>query len=204
MRNTVGTQLNYDPEEDFDYFLGQLRSNSQLEWTWLFQMFRERVVPWLFKKDGNLPKEAIVATEEFIEEIFANCLFQFYELFAKGEFHNMADLRGLIFRIGEYKLKEGYHHVKRDSLIYFTDDLTNDGSTEVQDQLTVEEYNERDSVGQLREFIEQLSPIEQKILIRYSKGEELGSIASNLGISAAACRKRKQRALEKLKELVTK
>ncbi|MCR9285825.1 MAG: hypothetical protein NXI23_00400 [Bacteroidetes bacterium] len=204
MSTKYGNLIEYDPETHFDRFLKELRLNSQPEWTWLLSMFRDRVVPWLFKKDGNLPKEAIVATDEFVEEVFANSLFRFYELFPDGEFKNMGDLRGLIFRIGEYKLKEGYHSVKRDGLIYFTDDLHNDGSTIIQYKLTIEAYQEQDSVSQLREYIQQLNPTEQDILIRYSKGEELGSIALNLGLSAAACRKRKQRALEKLKELVSK
>ncbi len=204
----MGTQIkpsfNYDPEKEFSRFLTQLRANSQPEWLWLLDMFRNRVVPWLYKKDGNLPKEAIVSTDEFVEEVFANSLFQFYELFPKGEFKSLADLRGLIFRIGELKLKEGYHGIKRDGLIYFTDDVSREHISEYQNKQTVNSFNEVEVIGELREYIRQLGKEDQEILLRYSRGEELGSIAGNMGISAAACRKRKQRALEKLKELVSK
>ena len=198
----INAVLNYNPESQFSKFLEQLRQNNAAEWTWLLDMFRKRVVPWIYKKDGNLPKEAIVATNEFVEEVFANSLFRFYEIFPTGDFKSLAELRGLIFRIAELKLKEGYNKVRRDSLIYFTDDLSKGNLTSVQDNLTLEEFNQSENVGILREHIKTLNKTDQKILIRYSKGEELNSIAENLGLSSSACRKRKQRALEKLKQLV--
>ena len=204
----MGTHLkpsfNYDPEKEFVSFLKKLRANSQPEWLWLLDMFRDRVIPWLYKKDGNLPREAIVSTNEFVEEVFANSLFRFYELFPTGEFNSLADLRGLIFRIAEFKLKEGYKSIKRDGIIYFTDDVSRGKLSEFQDKQTVDAYVEIETISTLREQLDQMSPEDREMLLRYARGEELGSIAENLNITPAACRKRKQRALDKLKALVSK
>ena len=101
--------LDYNAEMKFDFFLEQLRKGKEKEWKWLMNQFRERVKPWLFKKDGNLPHGSIVSVDEFIEEIFTNSLYLFYEKFQQGEFKSLADLRGLMFRIAELKLKEGYY-----------------------------------------------------------------------------------------------
>ena len=196
------TKLSYDPEIEFSHFLQQLRRQAQPEWQWLMDMFRAKVKPYLFKIDGNLPVGTIASVDEFIEEVFANSLFRFYEQFAEGEFQSLAELRSLMFRIAEFKLKEGYYRVKRDKLLYFTDDVRTSNLTEHQDDLSIREVQEREAILELRDQINQLNPTDRELLIRFAKGEELGSIALNLGLEAAACRKRKQRALDKLKALV--
>lgn len=196
------TKLGYEPELEFSRFLEQLRKQAQPEWQWLMDMFRAKVKPYLFKIDGNLPAGTIASVDEFIEEVFANSLFRFYEQFAEGEFKSLAELRSLMFRIAEFKLKEGYYRVRRDGLLYFTDDVQVGNLAEHQDDLSVRETQERETILELRNQIEQLSPTDKELLTRFAKGEELGSIALNLGLEAAACRKRKQRALEKLKTLV--
>lgn len=196
------TKLSYDPEIEFLHFLQQLRGQAQPEWQWLMDMFRAKVKPYLFKIDGNLPAGTIASVDEFIEEVFANSLFRFYEQFAEGEFQSLAELRSLMFRIAEFKLKEGYYRVKRDKLLYFTDDVRTSNLTEHQDDLSIREVQEREAILELRDQINQLNPTDRELLIRFAKGEELGSIALNLGLEAAACRKRKQRALDKLKVLV--
>jgi len=198
-----GIELSYNPELEFPRFLQELQQQAQPEWTWLLEVFRQKVKPYLFKIDGNLPLGTIASVDEFIEEVFANSLFQFYEKFASGEFKSLADLRGLMFRIAEYKLKEGYQRVRRDKLIYFTDDVRTSNLTEKQDNLTIREAQEREIVAELRDQLTQLPTQDREIIVRFAKGEELGSIALNLGIEAAACRKRKQRAMEKLKQLVS-
>ena len=195
-------KLSYDPEKEFLRFLEQLRAQAQPEWQWLLDMFRAKVKPYLFKIDGNLPAGAIASVDEFIEEVFANSLYRFYEQFAEGDFQSFAELRSLMFRIAEFKLKEGYYRVRRDSLLYFTDDVRTSNLTEHQDELSVRESQEKETILELRNQIDQLPPLDRELLIRYAKGEELGSIALNLGLEAAACRKRKQRALDKLKALV--
>jgi DNA-directed RNA polymerase specialized sigma24 family protein len=107
-----------------------------------------------------------------------------------------------MFRIAEFKLKEGYHRVRRDKLLYFTDDVRTSNLNDRQDDLSIREIQERETILELRDQIEQLPPTDKELLVRFAQGEELGSIALNLGLEAAACRKRKQRALERLKVLV--
>jgi DNA-directed RNA polymerase specialized sigma24 family protein len=195
-------KLSYNPEIEFLHFLQQLRGQAQPEWQWLMDMFRSKVKPYLFKIDGNLPPGTIASVDEFIEEVFANSLFRFYEQFAEGEFNSLAELRSLMFRIAEFKLKEGYHRVRRDKLLYFTDDVRTSNLNDRQDDLSIREIQERETILELRDQIEQLPPTDKELLVRFAQGEELGSIALNLGLEAAACRKRKQRALERLKVLV--
>ena len=195
-------KLSYNPEEEFLRFLAKLRTQAQPEWQWLMDMFRAKVKPFLFKIDGNLPAGTIASVDEFIEEVFANSLFRFYEQFAEGEFQSLAELRSLMFRIAEFKLKEGYNRVRRDSLLYFTDDVRTSNLLEHQDELSIRELADKEIIAELRNQIEQLPTMEKELLIRFAQGEELGSIALKLGLEAAACRKRKQRALDKLKALV--
>ncbi|MFT4758507.1 MAG: DNA-directed RNA polymerase specialized sigma24 family protein [Paraglaciecola sp.] len=196
------TKLSYDPGIKFLHFLEQLRGQAQPEWQWLMDMFRAKVKPYLFKIDGNLPAGTIASVDEFIEEVFANSLFRFYEQFAGGQFQSLPELRSLMFRIAEFKLKEGYYRVRRDKLLYFTDDVRTSNLTEYQDDLSIREEQEREAILELRDQLELLNPTDKELLVRFAKGEELGSIALNLGLEAAACRKRKQRALDKLKILV--
>lgn len=196
------TKLSYNPEKEFEQFLQKLREQAQPEWQWLMDMFRSKVKPYLFKIDGNLPAGTIASVDEFIEEVFANSLFRFYEQFAAGEFQSLAEVRSLMFRIAEFKLKEGYHRVRRDKLLYFTDDVRTSNLTEHHDELSIREVAERETIAELRNQIGQLQPTDRELLTRFAKGEELGSIALNLGLEAAALRKRKQRALGKLKTLV--
>ena len=199
-----GKMLTYDPELEFRTFLKELRKQSTPEWQWLLDMFREKVKPWLFKIDGNLPPGAISSVEEFIEEVFANSLFRFTEQFHTGSFNSLADLRGLMFRIAEYKLKEGYHKIRRDRLIYFTDDVQSDPLTHDQKDLSSDERSQLEVVAEVREQLSRLGETDRNLLVRFARGEELGSIAMDLGLTPAACRKRKQRAMEKLKSLVLK
>ena len=194
--------VEYQPEKNFERFLEQLRTREPQAWQWLCDQFRAKVKPWLFKIDGNLPPGTILSVDEFIEEVFANSLFKFYEAFENGQFKSLADLRGLMFRIAELKLKEGYHKVRRDKLIYFTDDLNSGGLSAHQDDLSVRETQDQDLILELRDQVNKLSSSDRELLVRFARGEELASIAANLGLDPAACRKRKQRALQKLKQLV--
>ena len=101
-------------DQDFSSFLQALRSGQDLEWQWLVRHLRDRVVPWIRKRDGNLPTYTVVSESYFIEEVFAESMIKFYELFNTGTFKSLADLRGLLFRIADLKMKEGYRKVKKD------------------------------------------------------------------------------------------
>ncbi len=190
--------INYDPETSFEEFMSGLRQKQSLEWRWLVRHFRQVVVPWIRKKDGNLPLDSIVSVDDFVEEVFAKSMVRYYELFQEGTFHSLGDLRGLIFRIAEYKLKEGYHSVKRDKRIFFSDE---NGNEKLHDDAS-KNLEQRELVKALENEMNKLPAEDQELLLRYSNGERLKDIADDLGIDETSCRMRKYRAMKRLKGLM--
>jgi len=59
-------------------------------------------------------------------------------------------------------------------------------------------------IEEIKTKLNDLNGKDRDLLMRYFGGEELQDIADDLEISPAACRKRKQRIVEKLKNLVLK
>lgn len=183
---------------NFVDFVAQLKAQKQQEWQWLMAHFEELVIPWLFKK-ASLPVDYTMSKSAFIEEVFANSTYKFYELFKTGEFRALSDLRGLMFKIAALKLKEGYQKVKRDKLIYFSDNLlTVEGNAF---KLSLGERRRREALNEIKEHIYNLPNDEQQILTEYLKGESFKEIAETTGLSEANCRKKKQRALTKVKKM---
>lgn len=187
-------------EQQFDTFLQALNTGKDKEWQWLVSHLRERAVPWIRKKDGNLPQQTIVSESYFVEEVFAESLIKFYELFKTGTFRSLADLRGLLFRIAELKLKEGYRSVKKDHIVFFpefTSPILEDISLD-NDSKDIEA--QRSLVKEMEAQLAQLSKEEQEILLRYAKGEKLKHISADLQLKEETGRKKKQRALKLLRD----
>ena len=187
-------------EHQFETFLQALNAGKDKEWQWLVCHLRERAMPWIRKRDGNLPKQTIISEPYFIEEVFAESLIKFYELFKTGTFGSLADLRGLLFRIAELKLKEGYRSVKKDHMVFFPEftqpilediPLEND-SEEIEAQRTL--------VKEMEAQLAQLPKADREILLRFAKGEKLKNISADLQIKETAGRKKKQRALKQLRD----
>lgn len=192
--------ISISAEEHFGEFLNSLKKGKDGEWQWLVSHLRERAVPWIRKRDGNLPQGTIVSESYFVEEVFAESLIKFYELFQTGTFKSLADLRGLIFRIAEFKMKEGYRAVKKDKAVFFPEFYQ-----KISEDLEAEDFTEQIKQEQklVQELEKQLSSLpneEQEILKRYSKGEKLKKISEDLGLKEETGRKKKQRALSKLRE----
>jgi len=192
-----------EPEKSFDLFLKDLRQQEDKAWLWLLDHFREKVVPYIRKKDGRLPKDAIIAEPYFIEEIFANSLIKFYELFDKGEFENLGQLRSLMFRIAELKLKEAYKQVQKDKVLFFSTPPSSAGNKQIENDTISLEQEQQEVVQNLEQALEALPDIDRELLLRFSRGERLKKIASDLSINETNCRKKKQRALAKLRQLLT-
>lgn len=188
----------HQAENDFEHFLAKLKAQEAVEWTWLMGYLEELVIPWLFKKVTSLPKDYNMSRDAFVEEVFSNTTYKFYDIFKKGTFNSLADLRGLVFKIAALKLKEGYHKVKRDAKIYFNDEAstTFEGSMF---EMTKPERRRKEVLEEIKEHIYNLPMVEQTILIEYLKGESFKEISETTGLTAANCRKKKQRALEKVK-----
>lgn len=200
MKNIV---VKYSTETNFPSFLAALRRQDDAAWEWLLNHFRERVVPYIRKKDGRLPKDAIVSTEYFIEEVFSNSLIKFYELFEKGNFSNLGQLRGLMFRIAEIKLKEAYRQLKRDRVLYFSENESSKNQIADTVELTEREQKEQKVILKLESALKHLPESDREVLLRFAKGERLKNIAADLDINEVSCRKKKQRALGKLRKLLS-
>ena len=89
--------------------------------------------------------------------------------------------------------------------MYFTDDLeeTVPNYTETQ-QLTTGELYKKGLIQEIREYIALLPKDDQVIMLRYLNGYKFKEMSIALNIPEATCRKRKQRAMSKLKKFFKK
>ncbi|MFK7932823.1 MAG: RNA polymerase sigma factor [Saprospiraceae bacterium] len=195
--------MNYQPDERFDYFLTALQRQDPSEWKWLIARFRERLMPWLMSKTTSFSSRNITTRIQFVEEVFEESLLKFYELFKTGKFTKYGDLEATIVTVAKYKLKEGFARLKKEQRWYLTDEST---LVSISQQRETSNYYEqqqrRESIQLVRENLTKLKKEEQVLLTRFFAGEELQDIANDLAISPAACRKRKQRIVEKFKSII--
>ena len=199
----TGKLLPYSVDEHFGLFLERLKKQETAEWKWLLFEFRKVVLPWLRKKAQPLPVGGNMNMQDFLEEVFANSLFQFCKLFKEGNFENVHQIKSLLFRISELKLKEGYKKVHRDYLIFrFLEEMP--ASLNNHHNWNEANLNRLEQIQKITEQFKKLPVEDQHILRKFANGEQLKDIAKHLGISASACRKRKERALSKLKTFVLK
>jgi len=197
--------LNYNPDEYFDRFLLALQQKEQREWNWLIAKFRQRLLPFLRSRTQSYPSNALLSRQQFLEEVIEETLMQFYQLFQKGTFAAYSDLEATVVTTSTYKLKEGFARLKKERQLYFMEAEKLSVVREKQgSQETQLATKEAEQIALIKEKIQILDTAEKDLLIRYFNGEELQDIAEDLAISAAACRKRKQRILEKLKGLIFK
>lgn len=194
--------LNYDVENDFNRFLDALQKGESVEWKWLIAYFRANVIPWIRKKDGRLPPNSIISETYFVEQVFTQSLIQFYELFQNGDFRSFGHIRALMFKIAGIKLKEAYRKHKRDQIIYFSDNTVELQDWAKQQNLSEEEVSQIELIQVLKAGLTQIPEVDQRILIKFARGEKFSDIAQDMGLSEVNCRKRKQRAIERLKNLM--
>ena len=193
------TKRNQDIDARFGSFLLELQQGHTGSWNLLVKRLRQVTIPWLIIKTGQLPGYALQSNQEFSAEVFAESLVKFYELFAEGEFSNYQALQSLMFRIAELKLKEGLARIQKFKKVYRSD---SDEQMEAMIQQS-EKGKEKDLTRQiqaLKRHMSQLPEADRVLLQRYYRGEKLIDIARDMDITEASCRKRKQRALEKLKK----
>lgn len=199
MDNTKDKDLHHFAEQNFEDFLTALRKGDSEKWEWLVAHFRERAIPWIVKKDGNLPKDAIISQKYFVEEIFSESLIKFFELFKTGNFNGLPDLRGLLFRIADLKLKEGYRAFRKDQIIFFPEFFQKTAEDKEAKDFSAQIEEQQLLVKTLEAELANLPNEEKEILLRYSKGEKLKNISVSLGLKEENGRKKKQRALKTLR-----
>ena len=196
--------LGYDVEDNFSRFLQALRKGESVEWKWLIAYFRSNVIPWIRKKDGRLPVNSIISESHFVEQVFTQSLIQFYELFQSGNFESFNHIRSLMFKIADIKLKEAYRQHKKDQFIYFAEDDTSLKSMAGKTAFFEIEQQQTEHIQALKAALAKLPDLDRQILLKFANGERFNQIAVDLGLSEANCRKRKQRAMERLKNILKK
>ena len=185
--------------------MDQLQKQSPREWSWLVGQFRKRLMPVLMSRAKNIHSSALMTPPEFAEEVFEECLLKFYERFGDKVFEKYSDLEASIVRISDFKIKEGFAKIKRDQRLYFMD--AEALSVMREKHLKNEDAQEKEKVelvSEIHRHLSTLPPEESNLILRYFNGEDLKDIADGYNISPAACRKRKQRIIDKLKNLVLK
>jgi len=194
-------ELNKELNLDFADFLAQLKAGDAALWTQLVGRLRRVTVPWLAQRIGNLPNHALVSLDEFVLEIFANSLATYFPLFQKGTFNKYQELQSLMFRVAELKMKEAFTQLNREKAIYHPA-TSAEFEVAIQPPLTNEEKEQKERITNIQTKLKQLPEKDQKLLLRYYEGEKMVAIAEELGIAESSIRKRKQRALDRLKKLV--
>lgn len=197
--------LNYTPDEDFARFLTALEQKEQREWNWLIAQFRQRLLPFLRSRTQSYPTTALLDRGQFLEEVIEETLLQFYQIFQKGSFSKYADLEATVITTAGFKLKEGFARLRKEQKTYFMDvDALNAVREKRGNQEEALAAEEAEQIALIKNKLNLLEANEKDLLVRYFNGEELQDIAEDLNISPAACRKRKQRIVEKLKGLIVK
>ena len=194
--------LDYDVETHFDRFLSALRRQEEAEWRWLHRHFQAKVLPWIRKKNGRLPAHAIVSTSYFVEEVFAQSLIRFYELFQTGQFEDLGQIRGLMFKIADLKLKEGYRKLDRDRLVFKQAREPQGAKVQTELEATEDLKVQQEIVRKLEKEFDALSQADRELLELYFNGESYREIALALNVKESVCRKRKQRLIERLRKMV--
>lgn len=198
-------KITYDPNQDFGHFLTELQKQSPKEWNWLIMKFRQKLIPFFKKRIQYYSSKALLSKDQFIEEVMEETLLQFLKSFKSGSFSSYSDLEATVVTIGGYKLKEGFARLKKEQRIYFMEvDALNVMRENLSRNDQEVEANQLQRIVEVKEKLELLPAEEKDLLLRFFNGEELQDIAEELKISAAACRKRKQRILSKLKNFIFK
>lgn len=195
----------HDPDENFAVFLEKLRSGSPIAWRTLVTRFRKRLITWLLKKTSAYPPYALLSKKQFVEEVFEESLLKFYELFQNGRFDRYDDLEAMMVTVAGYKLKEGFARLKKERRMYaenIPEQAYGAGQQHPGVQHPGDEQSTEELIWIVKESFRKLDADERDMLTRFYNGEELQEIALLRKISPETCRKRKQRALEKLKTFV--
>ena len=182
--------------KSFEEFLEALRTGNTSTWTQLVTTLRSVTMPWLLKRIGTLPTYSLISSQELANEVFAESLAKFYNIFPTGTFHKHQDLQSLLFKIADLKLKESFARLKKDQQILRLSTYPNLEEISKLEEVDQDEIEQKKLVYQ---YLLSLPTEERTLLQRYYWGERLKDIAEDMGISEVNCRKKKQRALAKLK-----
>jgi DNA-directed RNA polymerase specialized sigma24 family protein len=182
---------------EFANFLNDLYVRSPLAWERLTVKLRKRLIPMLNYKTSLYPSNALQTKTEFIEEVFEETLLKFADILPSCTFNDYSGIEAMAVTISRYKLQEGFARLRREQRLHLmeTEDL-NRLAEERQEETLLSGELSTQHIERAKVLIEQLNEIDKDILIRFFEGEELNKIAEDHNLSAHACRKRKQRAMD--------
>jgi len=189
-------------EMEFKVTLLQLQQRDQAAWNTLVGQLRRVTLPWIAKRLGDLPAYALLTKQELALEIFADSLFKYYELFEKSTFTKPEALQSLMFKVAELKTLEAFRRLKKEALIYFPkdDEDFEKALTDIPDW-TTEDQQTKERVHALQQHLANLKTADRTLLERFYAGEKMSHLAEQMNTTEENLRKRKQRALERLKHL---
>lgn len=183
----------------FEEWAEALRQGESVAWQQFILLLNQKLMPWLKQKAMTPPKESVISKADLVEEAFTETLLFVHKNFATGTFANLAAVRGWCFKIANFKLHEAWRKVKLQQHLYFTDDWN--GIIKEEITLNAADVKEQQMAEQVKQYIKTLEKMDQEILVAFANGEAFNEIADEFGLTAANCRKRKQRAIEKIKRL---
>ena len=190
-------------EIEFKVTLLQLQQRDQLAWNTLVGQLRRVTLPWIAKRLGNLPPYALLSRQELSLEIFADSLSKFFDLFEKGVFTKPEALQSLMFKVAELKTMEAFRRIKKEALIYFPkDEMDFEKSLSQIPDWTAEDDQEKERARVLQQHLADLKEDDRTLLERFYAGEKMSRLAEQMNTTEENLRKRKQRALERLKQVL--
>ena len=156
-----------------------------------YNEYKNYVYTIVYSKLGNC------GTREDIEECVSDV---FAEIFLNAErYCSMGDLKGITGIIAKRKAIRNYHRLSGSRIIF---DELDESISDDHDISAESEKKEKSRIlfGKIKGLGEPDSTI---ILMSFFYGLDSGQIASRLSMKSAAVRKRKQRALKKLRSLLS-
>jgi DNA-directed RNA polymerase specialized sigma24 family protein len=189
-------------EYDFKVMLLALQRRDQAAWSNLVSQLRSTTLPWIAKRLGVLPAHALLSKQELALEIFADSLSKYFDLFEKGTFTKPEELQSLMFKIAELKTFEAFRRLGKEALIYRPQNESDfeRALAHIPDWSDADEQA-KERAKTLQRHLASLKPEEQILLQRFYEGEKMSQLAAQMNTTEENLRKRKQRALERLKQL---
>ncbi|MDO8365982.1 MAG: sigma-70 family RNA polymerase sigma factor [Saprospiraceae bacterium] len=189
-------------ESDFKRMLLELQRRDQAAWSSLVSQLRRVTLPWIAKRLGILPSCGLLGKKELALEIFADSLSKYFDLFEKGTFTKPEEFQSLMFKVAELKTLEALRRLGKEALIYrpqneadFERALAHIPDWSDEDELA------RERAKTLQQHLASLKTEERILLQRFYEGEKMSQLAVQMNTTEENLRKRKQRALERLKQL---
>lgn len=185
----------------FEAWLARLMASDEKAWGAFIRHLNARLKPWMYKQVGAIMASSVISRNDIVEEAYSETLHYLYREVTQGTFATLPDLRGWAFAVARYKLKEAWRTYESQQRLYFPSDgevAPDQGAALWQEAQHIQALSQR-----VHEGLAQLDEVDRQILQDYAEGLSFDQIADRVDLPAATCRKRKQRALTRLRAILT-